>query len=424
MPETGTIPLETRERLEKIGATDVVVGLLAATRDQPEIDATIERVRESVATLSDSPRAVVVVHAGDSRNPPALAPQVAAQSDSRFQILAYPSIAHDPSAMAQSLTDGFRVIFTISQNLGARACCVIASDLPTVTTEWISRLVEPVVTGEHVLVAPCYARHRFEALINRSIIYPLVRALYGKQVRNPLGPDFGLSSQLLQRIMPGIGAFRAGTSRIHPIASLTPEAVIAGLPVCQSHVGVRAYATPDWTGLGALLAQILGPLFIDIERHAAAWQRIRGSQRVPEFGQPLTLDDSNGAVDVTRLIESFQLGARNLQEIWGMILPPSTLVDLRKLARATRENFSISDELWARIVYDFALGHRLRTINRDHLLRAITPLYLGWVASYALELENSGPDEAEWRLEKLCLAWENAKPYFVSRWRWPDRFNA
>jgi glucosylglycerate synthase len=229
---------------------------------------------------------------------------------------------------------------------------------------------------------------------------------------------------LLQRIMPGIGAFRAGTSRIHPIASLTPEAVIAGLPVCQSHVGVRAYATPDWTGLGALLAQILGPLFIDIERHAAAWQRIRGSQRVPEFGQPASLDDSSGAVDVTRLIESFQLGARNLQEIWGMILPPSTLVDLRRLARATPENFSISDELWARIVYDFALGHRLRTINRDHLLRAITPLYLGWVASYALELENSGPDEAEWRLEKLCLAWENAKPYFVSRWRWPDRFNA
>jgi len=81
------------------------------------------------------------------------------------------------------------------------------------------------------------------------------------------------------------------------------------------------------------------------------------------------------------------------------------------------------DELWARSVYDFALGHRLRTINRDHLLRAMTPLYLGWVVSYALEMQNATVKAAEQRIERLCQAFETAKPYLVSRWRWPDRFN-
>jgi glucosylglycerate synthase len=27
------------------------------------------------------------------------------------------------------------------------------------------------------------------------------------------------------------------------------------------------------------------------------------------------------------------------------------------------------------------------------------------------------------RLERLCVAYENGKPYLLSRWRWPDRFN-
>ena len=87
------------------------------------------------------------------------------------------------------------------------------------------------------------------------------------------------------------------------------------------------------------------------------------------------------------------------------------------------EEFRIPDELWARIVYDFALAYRLRTIARDHLLRALTPLYLGWIASYAVEVESAGRSAVQRRWERLCGAYESGKPYFVSRWRWPDRFN-
>jgi hypothetical protein len=123
------------------------------------------------------------------------------------------------------------------------------------------------------------------------------------------------------------------------------------------------------------------------------------------------------------MIESFQLGNRDLQEIWGLVLPPSTLVELRKLSRLPPGQFRVPDDLWVRIVYDFALGHHLRTINRDHLLRSMTPLYLAWVASYALDLETAGTTALEQRLERLAVAFESGKPYLVSRWRWPDRFN-
>jgi hypothetical protein len=128
-------------------------------------------------------------------------------------------------------------------------------------------------------------------------------------------------------------------------------------------------------------------------------------------------------MDVNSMIESFHLGAQNLQDVWGLALPPTTLLELRKLSRLPADRFRVPDELWARIVYDFALGHRLRAISSEHLLRSITPLYLGWIASFALEVKTAGEAQREAVLERLCKAYEANKAYLVSRWRWPDRFN-
>ena len=81
------------------------------------------------------------------------------------------------------------------------------------------------------------------------------------------------------------------------------------------------------------------------------------------------------------MIASFQLGYRNLQEVWSLVLSPATILELKRLTRAAAEQFRMPDELWVRVIYDFALAHRLRVMSRDHLLRSLTPLYLAWVAS-------------------------------------------
>jgi hypothetical protein len=105
------------------------------------------------------------------------------------------------------------------------------------------------------------------------------------------------------------------------------------------------------------------------------------------------------------------------------VLPPVSLFELKRLTRLAPEQFQMPDELWARVVYDFALAFRLRRIGRSHLLGALTPLYLGWVASYAQEVAHATVIEADERVERLARVFEENKPYFVSRWRWPDRSN-
>jgi hypothetical protein len=390
---------------------DVLIGFAPLSHNPEALAAAIAHTRETVLAFSPAATAVVVYPDYLDLEPSA---------DARWRLLPSSHLMFDPGAPAQSISEGFRAIFDSTKALGAKACAVIASDPSAVTGAWAAGLLQPALQGGFDLVAPCYARHPFEGVLNRSVIYPLTRALYGKQVRNPLGPDFGLSARLLERVMPLLtsGALR---NRLHPLASLTAEAVTAGMNVCQSHLGTRIYSSPD--DVSSVLVQVMNPLFADVERYAPQWQRVRGSQPVPEYGQAQFVPNPGSPVDVRRLYESFQIGTRNLRDIWSLVLPPSTLVELARMARASAETFRMPDAMWARIVYDFALAWRVRAISRDHLLRAMTPLYLGWVASYAREVEQGDYAFVEGRLEESCMAWESAKSYLVSRWRWPDRFN-
>ena len=89
---------------------------------------------------------------------------------------------------------------------------------------------------------------------------------------------------------------------------------------------------------------------------------------------------------------------------------------------APAADFAIPADLWARTVYDFLLAYHLRTINRGHLLGAFTPLYLAWVASHLRRSEGDAT-LAAFHAEETAAAFVAEKPYIVSRWRWPDRFN-
>jgi glucosylglycerate synthase len=311
-------------------------------------------------------------------------------------------------------------VYAASEKLGARACCIVVSKLENASAGWICELAKPLLERNIDLVLPHYARHKLEGLLNFSIISPVMRSLYGKRIHNPMGPDLGVSQRLCQKMLVAHGNTRLNGA--HPLASLVPEAVSENLQVCEVRVGARIYSPIDWTNISSQIAQVLGPVFLDIERNAFFWQKMRGSVPVPSIGESGFVSQDTGALETNRMIELFQLGNRDLQEIWGLVLPPSTLIELRKLSRLPAEQFHMPDELWARIVYDFALAHRLRTISRDHLLKSMTPLYLAWVVSYAQGIEN-GDVTVDQMLERLSHAYESSKSYFVSRWRWPDRFN-
>lgn len=416
--EVEPIPQEVQEKIEQVQSADLIIGVLA------DLDRkSLVSVCDGLRALSGSPRVAVLLgdHSADSPANASAAAELAA-NDAGVSANFLPWPLQDPDSSGTrmlSMSAAYQTIFATSETLGARACCLIASTLESANPEWIGKLAQPLLEEDVDLAIPYYARHKFEGLLNSSIIAPLTRCLYGKRIHNPMGPDLGISRRLFQKML---GTQRSANG-LHPLASLAPTALCENLLVCEIFVGARIYPPTDWTNISSIVAQVLGPIFLDMERNAACWQRLRASTPVPAIGDPIFATQDSGTLDISRMIESFHLGNRDLQEIWGLVLPPSSLVELRKLARQPLEQFRMPDDLWVRIVYDFALGHRLRTINRDHLLKSMTPLYLAWVASFARDLESGGAAGLDQRLERLSTAYEAGKGYLVSRWRWPDRFN-
>ena len=408
---------QPEEKIEHPESADLVVAILTEL-DQDGMRATSDALR----TPSGSPRIVML----RDEQAPGSAPATfgaAASSVAPYQ-MSWPLMKRDASGLPmQSMAAAYQSAFEASEKLNARGCCVVASKIENDDPGWFRQLAEPLLEQDIDLVVPRYAQNKFQGLLNSSIIAPLMRCLYGKRIHNPMGPDLGISRKLYEKMLATVRSSGAAGRSLHPLAAITPAALCENFAVLEVCVGARHYPPTDWTNLSSIVAQVLTPIFLDMERNAACWQRTRASAAVPSIGDPIFLTQDASTLDVTRMVESFQLGLRDLQEIWGLVLPPSTLVELRKLSRLPLEQFRLADELWARIVYDFALGHRLRTINRDHLLKSMTPLYLAWVASYAQDLESARAAALEQRLERLSLAFESGKPYLVSRWRWPDRFN-
>ncbi|MGH9728910.1 MAG: hypothetical protein ACRD33_05050 [Candidatus Acidiferrales bacterium] len=414
--DAESVPQQAQEKIEQVESADLVVGILADFDPDG-----VAGVCEALGTLAESHRIVVLLN--DRVGHPLQASPQMVEKNGSLSLLRWAELGPDvPGSGIDAISSAYQSVFAAGEKLGARACCVIDSKLDAAPPQWVLELARPLLEADFDLVAANYARRKFEGLLNSSILCPLLRSLYGKRVQNPIGPDLGVSRRLFQKMSAANGNVRAGI-RMHPLASLAPMAFCANLQVCQVHVGARIYPPTDWTNISSLMAQVLEPIFLDMERNAACWQRVRGSAPVPGFGPPVAVPQESATVDTGRMVNSFQLGVRDLQEIWGLVLPPATLLELRRLSRLAAEQFRMPDELWARIVYDFALAYHLRTINRDHLLRSMTPLYLGWVASYARELQAAGSVAVDQRLESLSLAYEGAKPYLVSRWRWPDRFN-
>lgn len=421
--ETDAIPQQVQEPID---TADLVVSILA------EFDADFIAKTYAALRALPGPLRIAVLDNDQKLSPATFNLEAADKSALTEDAQKNAAVFHVPSPLTRPegnvtgvfrLSGAYQSVFAVAEKLKARGCCVIASKLETATPGCVWQLAQPLFDGEVDLVLPHYTRRKFDGLLNNSLIAPLMRALYGKRVNNPMGPDFAASQRLIQTMLVTKAGGNAAGGRRHPLASLTPTALCENLQIKEVHCGARIYPPVDWTGLSSVLADVLSPVFLDMERNAPCWQRTRISSAIQAIGQPPAVGADAAIVDTGRMVESFQLGNRELQEIWGLVLPPSTLFELRKLAGLPVEQFRMPDELWVRIVYDFALAHRLRTISRDHLLKSMTPLYLGWVASYAHDLKASGATTPEGRLERLSLVYEVGKSYLVSRWRWPDRFN-
>ena len=309
-----------------------------------------------------------------------------------------------------------RAVLEAAQRLGARALVVVEADCVTVTAEWIERLARPILDAKADFVSAAYARHRYDGTITKLVLSPLVRILYGRRLRQPFGGQLALSARLIEHLL------------VHPkwdwrgrdVTDLwiAGTAIADGFAVWEAWLGRRVIRSRTrTTDLPTMTAQTVGSVFTVMDRHEDLWLEVRGSEPLPAVGEPVPASAEPTVVDVERMLDGFRRGARDLIPIWEHVLSADNLGEILSLDTGDAGGFVFPDALWARVVYDFALGHHYGVVHRDHLLRSLVPLYLGRAAAYVAATQRLDGPASDAALERTAEAFEREKPYLVEHWR-------
>jgi hypothetical protein len=308
-------------------------------------------------------------------------------------------------------------ILVAAQHLRAQGCALVDPDLVGIAPEWVDRLLQPVLRNEADYVSPTYTRTVSEGTLTSNLLAPMIQTLYGKRLQQPLGGCAGLSGEMLGRFLQADGL--AGGMDAHEVDLwLTTEALTSGAKVVETHLGRKLVdPTPAQPDLATVLTRFVGALFHLMEVYHAVWNEIRGSVLLPQVGNQAAALAEPGETNVERMVRAFRLGLKDLLPVWEQVMPEETLARLYPLGLLAADEFQFPPPIWARVVSDFALAYHERRLPREHLLRALTPLYLGRVASFLLEAQGTQHSRLPNVLEAIGQAFEAEKEFLRARWR-------
>jgi glycosyltransferase involved in cell wall biosynthesis len=411
---------EIGQFLDQTGSADIVVGI-PSYNNARTIGHVVRAIQAGLAKYFPDHKAILVNSDGGSRDGTMDVVRNTRIED-RAAILVHhridtvPVIA-TPYEGIPGKGSAFKAIFEIADALNAKACAVVDSDLRSITPEWVELLLEPVLREESEFVAPLYHRHKFDGTITNSIVYPLTRVLYGRRVRQPIGGDFGFSGKLA-RFYLSKDVWETDVARFGIDIWMTTTAVANGFTVSQSFLGAKIHDTKDpGADLSAMLYQVVSATFGLMETYPDVWKKVHGSEPVRTYGFQYAVGLEQVNVNVERMLGIFREGLRNLREIWIAVLGQGDFGEVELLGSAGADAFRFPRGLWSRIIYDYALAYHRKKLPAEHLIKSLTPLYLGRTASFVLEMRDADQSGAEEEIERLCEEFEKNKDYLLNNWK-------
>ena len=315
--------------------------------------------------------------------------------------------------------NNFRNLFEAAVELNARAIIVVDADLKSITPEWIRYLGEPLM-GRYDYVAPIYARHKYDGSITNHIAYPLLRSLFGIRVRQPIGGDFGFSGKLARAFLSE-KLWNDNIANFGIDIWMTTIAIARRFNICQAFLGSPKIHKPKdpAADLGPMFTQVVSTLFEVIMDFEFIWKDTFESRPSNIYGFGLGIEEKPPKVDVDTdvLFASCINGFKKFGKIWEQVIPGPEYMQIAKLRDVKNKNqFYYTSDLWARVLFNFAIAYRMNEINREKLIESMMPFYHSRILSFVNKTKNASVKEAEEYLENITRVFEKEKYYLVQRW--------
>jgi glycosyltransferase involved in cell wall biosynthesis len=400
---------EARQRIEEIGRADILVGI-PSFNNAATIGHVVQMAAQGMVKYFPDMKPVLVNSDGGS-------------PDGTRDVMLNTPVPEEVEVIAtvyQGVSgkgSAFRAIFEIAHALGVKVCVVVDSDLRSITPEWIELLAGPIVKKGCGYVTPYYNRHKYDGTITNNICYPMTRMLYGLDIRQPIGGDFGFSGQLLDHYLSQ-DVWQTDVARFGIDIWMTTTAINAGFTVCQTHLGAKVHDAKDpAAALGPMFRQVVGTLFRMMGRYEERWKAIVGSQPTAIYGRPIEVDPEPVPVTLSTMIDKLRAGVEESGVLWQRILTAENLAAVGEIAALSNEDYRFPADRWARTVFDFAVAYNKSGLEPAEVIGAMTPLYYGRTAGLVKQSQEMNPTEFEQQvIQAQARTFEQLKPYLIERW--------
>jgi glucosylglycerate synthase len=395
-----------RRRLRLVGKADIVVGL-PSYKNARTISGAMTALAEGIRANFPDARALLLVSDGGSTDETLdIAQHVPLPPGISRYVGGYLGVTGKGSAI--------RAVLEAADMLDASACAIVDADVRSITPDWIQRLCGPVLAGKADFVTPLYIRDRHEVTINDLIAYPLTRALYGRDVRQPLGGEVAASPRAFKAFLAR-DVWETDVARFGIHIWMTTLAINSGWRLYQAPLGTKTHDYKDPTvGFEPKFLQIVGTLFRLMTIYRRIWPEVSAVAPVPAWGEITHLAPEPVPTTRQTLWEGFKKGVKRYRRNLNVILDAEQKELLKEMLAAERPMFPV--DAWARLVMDFAVIYNRGEGDPDKVALAMLPLYYARKASLLTELEGKPWSAVEDAIMVQAEAFVVAKSHLVHRW--------
>jgi hypothetical protein len=305
-----------------------------------------------------------------------------------------------------------RTLFAAVELTQARVLVVVDPSGAATSPERVTELITPINRGEVDFLAPRYRRHPRDGVLVTQLVRPLVRALYGVALDEPLGAEFSCSGRFASHCLEQ-DIWDHEVARFAIDLWLRTEAMARGFLVGQiwrpltTVAGARAK-------LREAVQQVVLAVVESLQAHDSFWTTADGVVQLRTWGNDPNEAPYPPAWDYEAMAEQARHDIGEIRPLLEEVLEKDLLA--RMIGEVSAPILAVDDELWVRIVYAFASATRHGRTGLDHLAGMFVPLYLWRAATFMAHAALENDPTVQARLDSLCETFRRLKPVLVSNW--------
>lgn len=109
----------------------------------------------------------------------------------------YLNTGREPRGKGKNLVE----LFKYCEKLDIDFIALLDSDIKTIKPNWVFLLLDPLMTEKFDYTTPVYSRGCYDGNVTNNFAYPLTYAIFGVEIQQPIGGEFGLNKRLYKYLL-------------------------------------------------------------------------------------------------------------------------------------------------------------------------------------------------------------------------------